>query len=529
MTSYFSLAFLLVFLPVSVAVYSVAPKRARWAVLLIASYIFFWCVSGALIAFIVASTLVVYACGLGMSALLARRDAAPAQDRAERKKIKQRYKRHMRCVLALGVGVNIALLVSLKYLGFFSGVVCSLLSLIDIEATPITASIGVPIGISFYTLMAISYLADVYRETTPADRHLGSVALFLSFFPQIMEGPICRYSQTAFALTEGKPISSRNAYEGFVRILFGLAKKFIVADRLNPFIKQVFDNYPSHDGSIVAIAAVLYTIQLYCDFSGTMDIAIGIGRIFNVNMPENFRQPFFSRTASEFWKRWHITLGTWFKDYVYYPVSLSRPCKRLAACARKKLGVRYGPLLASSVALLCVWVGNGLWHGAGSQYLFFGIYYFVMILGGGLIEPIAQSAAAWFNVNRDSIPYRAFQIIRTLGIVFVGELFFRANSMQAGLDMFAAIATRFSFDPLAQGAVLSLGVDLHDFAIVAIMLAVMLMVGILKERGVDLCAAISARGAIVRWGTVIGLFLSIVIFGAYGGTYAPVDPMYAQF
>lgn len=529
MTSYFSVAFLFIFLPLTAAAYSIVPQRARWAILLFASYVFFWCVSGMLVAFIAASTLIVYFCGLRMSALIAKREASIVQADANKRDIKRRCKRRMRCVLVSGITANMLVLITLKYLTFFSAVACSLLTLIGIGASPITSSIGIPIGISFYTLMALSYLVDVYRESTAADRHLGRVALFLSFFPQIMEGPICRYSQTACALTEGKPISSDGVYEGALRILFGMAKKLIVADRLNPFIKQVFDNYTSYDGSIIALAAVLYTVQLYCDFSGTMDIALGIGRIFNVNLPENFRQPFFSRTAAEFWKRWHITLGTWFKDYVFYPVSLCRPCKKLTALARKKFGIRYGPLLASSVALLCVWVGNGLWHGAGSQYLFFGLYYFVMIMAGGLMEPLAQKVVSDLGVNRDSVPYRVFQIARTLVIVFVGELFFRANGLQAGLNMFTKMVTAFSLDPIMQGSAFSLGVDRHDFAVVIAMLALMLVIGILKERGHSICTEISSRGAPSRWGAVICLFFACVIFGAYGGNYAPVDPMYAQF
>ena len=529
MSSYFSITFFFPFLALTLAAYGAFPSKTRWAVLLCASYVFAWCLSGTLIVFIAASTASVYLCGLGMARLLRRRDALLAAAESGRRQIKADCKHRMRRVLALGIVFNLLVLVLLKYLGFFSGAACSLLSLVGITVSLEVPAIGVPIGISFYTLMAISYLVDVYRGAVVADRHLGRVALFLCFFPQIMEGPICRYGQTATALTEGKPIEAANLYAGSLRVLFGLAKKIIVADRLNAFVKTAFDNYGSYDGGIVALAAVLYTFQLYCDFSGTMDVAIGIGRIFNVNLPENFRQPFFSRTASEFWKRWHITLGTWFKDYVYYPISLSGPCKRLTSAARKKLGVRYGPLLASSVALLCVWAGNGIWHGSGSQYLFFGLYYFVMIMAGGLVEPVAQTACARFGINRDSVPYRALQGARTLVIVFVGELFFRANGLQAGIAMFTRMASDFTFDSLAQGSVFSMGLDWQDCLIVGVMLAIMLVIGILKERGCNICKTIAAHGAPVRWSIWVFLLLAIVVFGAYGSGYTPVDPMYAQF
>ena len=529
MNSYFSLLFAFAFLPLSILAYGTAPKKARWAVLLGASYLFFWFLSGALVAFIAASTASVYLCGLGMARMMAKRDELVKEAPKEKRRIKKECKRRMKLVLAAGVAVNIGMLVALKYLGFFSGTFSSLLALAGISVPTVVTSIGVPIGISFYTLMAVSYLVDVYRETVQADRNIARIALFLSFFPQIMEGPICRYGQTAQSLFAGEPLKRENLYAGSLRILYGVAKKVVVADRLNAFIKPVFDNYASYDGGVIALAAVLYTFQLYCDFSGTMDVAIGIARIFNVELPENFRQPFFSRTASEFWKRWHITLGTWFKDYVYYPVSLSKPCKALTSSARKKLGNRYGPLLASSVALLAVWVGNGLWHGAGSQYLFFGLYYFVMIMAGGLIEPVSQSWAAKLGIDRNCAAYRAFQIARTLVVIFVGELFFRANGLQAGLGMFSIMVGNFTLDSFLQGRIFSMGLDLPDFAIVVVSLLGVLAVGLAKERGKDPLGSICSRSALPRWSVWIALALFIVVFGAYGRGYTPVDPMYAQF
>ena len=291
----------------------------------------------------------------------------------------------------------------------------------------------------------------------------------------------------------------------------------------------MFGGHYLFDGGVTAFAAILYTLQLYCDFSGTMDVALGIGQIFNVRLPKNFRQPFFSRTASEFWKRWHITLGTWLKDYVYYPVSLSAPCKRLTKRARKVFGNRYGPLLASSVALLCVWVINGLWHGAGSQYLFFGMYYFVLIMSGGLIEPVAAKAGLRLHVDRTSAPYRAFQTVRTLVIVFVGEMFFRANGLSAGLAMLRRIVTDFSLGAFTSGAIFAVGLDGPDYLVVCLALAGVLAVGIAQERGRDVLGALCERGTIARWAVAIALFMAIVIFGAYGASYIPIAPMYAKF
>ena len=181
----------------------------------------------------------------------------------------------------------------------------------------------------------------------------------MSFFPQIMEGPICRYGDTAQRLWEAPPVAWENFLFGAQRILWGMMKKMVVADRLNLFIRQVFWNYAEYDdGLVIALAAVAYTLQLYMDFSGTMDLALGSGQLFGVTLPENFRRPFFSRTIGEFWRRWHITLARGLRDYVFYPVSLARPMKRLTTWGRKHLGPHYGPLLAGSVALFCVWLGQ---------------------------------------------------------------------------------------------------------------------------------------------------------------------------
>ena len=526
---FFNLAFFALVLPFSVLAYAVAPRRLRWVVLLGISYYCFYHTSKKLIVFLVATTLSCYLCGLWLASIMDRRDAALAVKGAKRRIVREEYRRRMRRVVALAVIFNLGLLVTCKYLGFLLSVAQPLLSLAGIGAPVEAPRIGMPLGISFYTFIALSYVIDVYRGTVKPDRNLGRLALFLSFFPQMLEGPIGRYSHTAESLTEGRDITRSNLYQGTLRIFWGIAKKLIVADRLNAFVEMVFDGYASYDGGIIALAAVLYTIQLYCDFSGTIDVAIGIGRIFDVHLPENFSQPFFSRTASEFWQRWHITLGAWFKDYVYYPVSLSAPCKQLTSAARKRFGIHYGPLLASSVALFCVWFGNGLWHGSGSQYIFFGMYYFVLIMLGGLIEPVAVGAAERFGIDRNSLPYRLFQTARTLAIVFVGELIFRANGLGAGLEMLSAIAHDFTLGAFSRWDPYHMHLDIHDRNIVIAMLVVVFVIGYLKEHGLDVSAKIDSQSTLVRWVVLIVLILAIVIFGAYGYDYTPVDPMYAQF
>lgn len=528
MTSYFTLIFLIVFLPLALLAYAACPQRVRGWVLLCASYLFAWCMSGPLISFMLLSTVSVYAIARAMDGVIKRRNEQLAQVKKGKREIKATCKRQLSQLLVGGVLFNFGILFVLNYLGFFGEMATAALGALGIHARFEFPRIGAPIGISFYTLMAVSYLVDVSRETVVADHNFGRVALYLSFFPHIMEGPLARYAQTAADLWKGTPLDGTRAYRGMLRMALGFAKKLLVADRLNIYVKAVFADYANFDGGVIALAAVLYTIQLYCDFSGCMDVAIGLGQLFGVEYPENFRQPFFSRTTSEFWQRWHITLGQWFKDYVYYPISLSKPVKRLTTKARKRFGNRYGPLLVSGIALFCVWLGNGLWHGAGSQYLFFGLYYFVLIWLGGFIEPTAREWAAKHGIDREALPYRAFRTLRTLVAVFVGELFFRATSFEAGCAMFAKALTGFTLHTFVSGEIFHI-MSRADFALSVGFFAMVLALDAFYERGHDVRAWLEGKGFALRWAVWIALVMTVVIFGAYGFGYVPVDPMYAQY
>lgn len=371
MTSYFAVIFLVAFLPICIIVYSIIPQKTKKYFLLFASMVFFWLVSGQLIVYLILTIMSVHYFGIWLDRIQGKRNAAvKAAPKDERKALKKVFLHQSRLVLLFAAVIHIGVLLVIKYSPFFTTNVNNLFALLNVPLQLDIPSYIMPIGISFFTLQAISYLFDVYRGLIKADDNIFRLALFMSFFPQIVEGPICRYGQTADQLWNVKQIEFENLKLGAQRILFGLMKKLVIADRLNPLIKEVFSNYSNYQGGIIAIAAVCYTIQLYMDFSGTMDAVMGIAQIFGVTMPENFQRPFFSKSISEFWQRWHITLGTWFKDYIFYPVTMSKPMKNLTSSARKKLGNHFGPLLAGSVALFCVWFCNGLWHGSHGTIYF---------------------------------------------------------------------------------------------------------------------------------------------------------------
>ena len=513
MESYFTVMFAFFFLPITLFLYQVFPAGKRWIVLLAASLLFFWSISQELILFVILSGFLIYFFGLWMEKI---------DGKEESHKLAQKKKKK---VLIFAIFINIGILVLCKYAGFLLGNINTLFSWFNISVCIKAPKIGLPIGISFYSLQAVSYCVDVYRKRVQADHNPLRLLLFLSFFPTIMEGPICRYEQTAYALWEGKPISYHSLTFGAQRILWGVFKKLVIADRLNPMVNELFTNYQNYSGGMVLVAMVTYTIQLYMDFSGTMDVVIGIAQIFGITLPENFRQPFFSKSIAEFWQRWHITLGTWFKDYIFYPISMSKMAKKITKKTKKKLGYYYAPLVAGSIALLAVWIGNGLWHGAGWHFIFFGLYHFFFILMGNLMLPLLRKYHLQFNHGI----LRYIAMFRTTVLVCIGELIFRADGLRIALSMIQKMFVDFSFRSLSEIPLSQLHIDIQDILLIIVSLIVVFIISICKEKNVQIRYSVAALPTVFRWTLYYTLIFSIILFGAYGAGYVPVDPMYASY
>lgn len=528
MNSYMNPSFLLLFLPLVIIIYAVTKQKYRWIVLLLASLTFFCILSAHLVIYILITTLIIHYIGIWLTHIKNTCNNELIEiPKEERKIIKSKYQKKERFAVALGVLLILSILIVMKYTNFFLQNVNSLLKVLQNDFRFKWVNIVLPIGISFYSLQAISYMFDVYRGKIEADQNIFRLLLYLSFFPQIMEGPIARYSETAEKLYEGKQIEYNNLCRGVQRIAFGVMKKVLVADRVNMYVQEIFMNYYNYDGGMIFLAVILYTIQLYMDFSGMIDVAIGIGEIFGIKLPENFKQPFASKTISEFWTRWHITLGSWFREYVFYPISLSKPIKNLTSKTRKRFGNYYGPVLTGGIALFVVWLFNGIWHGAAWTFIFFGLYHFFFILMGNLFEPLVRNICTKLHINRQAKWYVCMQIIKTTIIVIFGELFFRAVSMKAGINMFVRIVRHFSFDNFS--AIPSMGLALYDFIVIGVVLAIVFIIGCLKEHNINIRELISRRNVVVRWSIYLILIFSIILFGAYGIGYVPIDPMYANF
>ena len=528
--SYCNPEYFLILLPIAILLYGITPKKHKPKMLIFLSYAFFWLISNKLLLYLIISTFSIHHFGLWLSNIKKEREEVLKETEKDNKKeVKEKYKKKEKRVLKLAVLIHIGCLLVLKYMPFFLGNINTLLKMWNVGEPILITKLLIPIGISFYTLQAVSYMADVYNDKIEADTNLGRLALWMSFFPQIMEGPIVRYADTAERLWEGRPITFHNLTFGAQRIMWGLLKKLVIADRLNIVIKEVFTNYSKYNGGTILLAALFYTIQLYMEFSGTMDVVIGTGEIFDVRLPENFKQPFLSKTINEFWRRWHITLGTWFKDYIFYPVSLSKPMRKLTTFGRKHLGNHFGPLLAGAVALFCVWSCNGLWHGAAWTFIFFGMYHFFFILIENIIEPYVIKGCEKLHINRLSKPYQLFQMARTTFIVIIGEMFFRAETLAGGFVMFKKIFTHFSIKGFFGRKIFKMGITKGDIVIVIVTLLIVLVVNLIREKGINIREKIAARPIVVRWVVYYAVILYILLFGAYGGNYIPIDPIYANF
>lgn len=514
--AYHMLAYFAIFLPAVIFLYQLLPQKFRFILMLAANALFFCIFSRWLIIYLIAAIAITYGTGRWL-------ESADRRESDTKKAVHK--KKH---ILTFVVLLNIALILILKYTNFFG---TSLQSAIrhfggDWQYRPI--KFMVPIGLSFYTLEIISYLTDVYRGVIPAEKNFAKIALYLSFFPQIMEGPIARYGQTADDLYECRSINFDNLKFGYQRILWGLFKKMVIADRLYQAVTYIFDNYAELDGSIILLGAILYTGQLYMEFSGCMDIIIGSGEIFGIKLPENFRQPFAAKDASDFWHRWHITLGTFFKDYIFYPVSLAKPVKNFAKKVKKVFGKKAAKFVAPIIALFCVWTCNGLWHGANWTFIFYGMYYFVIIVIENITEEPVRKITGNLHINRESAGYKVFRGVKLFIIVIIGELFFRAPTLTDGFKMFAGIFTDFHISSL-WADIFSLKLDEYEFIIAAAGLIIVLMVSILKEKNISIRQKLDGYRLPMRWGIWYALIIVIVLFGAYGPGYTVVDLIYAGY
>lgn len=499
------------------------PKKIRGLFLLVISLLFIYLMSFKLIIYLLITILSIYISAIIIDNINNKKNTLSKVENY--KKLKKIYIKRKKLVLIVCILINVSFLFIFKYLKFFTITTNNILSLFNVNYQFEILKIIAPIGISFYTLKALSYLFDVYEEKIKASKNFVKVALFISYFPQIIEGPISRF-ENIHTLSDGNKITYNNLCFGMQRIAFGLFKKMVIADRINIAVKQVFENYDSLSGITIFVGALFYTIMLYMEFTSAMDIVIGISEILGVKIEENFRQPFFSKNISEFWTRWHISLGKWFKDYIYYPITMSKKIKKLTLKLRKKLGLYYGSLIGGSIALFVVWLLNGLWHGAGYTFLLFGMYHFILIFIENLSKPMINKLYNKINFNKENKLYRIFQSLKVCILVIFGELIFLSPNIKALTIMVKKMFTNFYLD---KNLFSILSLDILDYIVLLVALIIVFIISFCKEKNINIRENISKKNIFIRWTIFYILIFSIIIFGAYGSFYQPVEAIYADF
>ena len=435
-----------------------------------------------------------------------------------------RGSRPARIVFAAAIFLNLGFLFAFKYLPFaqnFSSILHLPVHFPDLSAVA-------PLGISFYTLQLLGYLISVNDGGLAAEHSLIRFAVFGSFFPQITSGPISRYEDLAPQIASKRTLSYANITRGAQRVLWGFFKKLVISERAAVPVNTIFGNYGLYSGFYIPFAAVMFAVQLYCDFSGCMDITIGISEILGIHLPENFTSPFFSRSMTEFWRRWHITLGTWCKDYVFYPIQKSDLFYRLREKSIRRFGRKKGKKVPMYLAMFLMWFVVGFWHGGFLKYIIgSGLLHFAYIFLEQEGAPLWNRVNQLLHIHTESAGHIAFQRIRTFLLVCSGFIFFRADSFATAIHMYTAIGT-WNLSVFSMTGLTTLGLDLYDILVLVLSVLLLNYVETLQQKG-SVRSMIAAQSLPVRWLLFLGLFFLVLILGEYGSGFQAESFIYANF
>lgn len=504
--SLISLEFML-FVTIVVIIYYRLTQRFQWKFLLLLSVLFYMSFDVKMTGYIIASVVVNYIASNRIESL------SSSQEKKKRKQI-----------VRLALISNFSILGVVKYTDFILGNIGGLFSLVGFENGDLAVRMLIPVGISFYTFQATGYLLDVYWKKQPAEKNIWKLALFTCYFPQIIQGPISKYGQLSSQFEKRHDLNYEKLCFSLQLILWGYFKKMVIADNAAVAVKSVFGN-PEHTYGISVIIGVLcYCIQLYADFSGGIDVIRGVSALFDIELVDNFRQPFFSKSISEFWRRWHITLGTWMKDYVFYPFSLSKVANRIGKKSRERFGKVIGRKIPICLANLLVFFLVGIWHGASWHFIVYGIYNGLIIAISSLLEPVYEKMFRVTKIDKNKLGYQIFQVVRTFLLVNIGWYFDNARNLE---ESFLLMKNTFHYSEIQFVNGTYLGLSIYQYLIIIAGCIVLFAVEYIKEKGMSVRKRIQDMPLVCRWAIWIVLLYAIPILGHY--SQGAGGFMYAQF
>ncbi len=469
----------LYFFPIVVTLYFVFPRKIRWFWLLITSYFFYMSWNPKYALLILTSTIITYLSGIYIE------------------KANKRGSGNKKIFVALSFISNLAILIGFKYFNFINENFALLFEKIGLDWSVSNLNILLPVGISFYTFQALSYTMDVYRGKIGATHHFGKYALFVSFFPQLVAGPIEKSANLLPQFDRANKFDYDRIKDGLILMAWGFFKKMVIADRLAILVNTVYANPTSYSGFELIIATLFFAVQILCDFSGYTDIAIGAAKVLGFDLMKNFDRPYFSKSIPEFWRRWHISLGGWFRDYLYFPLGGSR-----VSTFKKYRNI------------MIVFLVSGIWHGASWNFLIWGFLHGIYQIIDLAITPQVNKINASLKINTSSLIHKLYKVILTFSLVTIAWVFFRANTFA---DAIYIIQNSFVFNPevVISGDIYKLGLPWREFKIVVVAMLVLFGANLL-ERKYHLLDFLRKQHLIIRWAFYIVLVLYVLFYGVYG-------------
>lgn len=484
--SYISISFF-VFVIIAWIVFRIFPAERRWIVLLSASLLFYGMFSPLYLLFLLYTALTTFFAG----------------------RLLEKKKEWKKRILVITLILNVAVWIFVKYYPYAASMVNRLSPAIVL---PVFENLLIPVGISYYTLQSAGYLIDIYRGEA-AEKNFFRYVLFLVWFPAIVQGPIARYHQLAPQFRKGSSPDFDEVRERLLLILYGIIKKLVIADRLAVIANYAFENYAELGFFQLYLGALAYSFQLYMDFSGCVDLCRGVSGLFGITLPANFDSPYFARSISRFWRKWHISLSSWLRDYIYFPLGGSRK-----GLSRKCWNI------------LIVFLVSGFWHGAGVHFLLWGLLHGLYQVIGIATASVRKKIKRALNIQPDSSSDKIYQTVITFHLVAFAWIFFRADG---GIQAFQYIRQMLtSWDPwtLCDGSFYTMGLSKNMFIIVVINLAAVMFADYLHEKNIaGLRTRICRMHIVIRWLIYFVLIYDILLFGAYGTGVSETAFLYGEF
>lgn len=491
----------LLFFPVVCLIYFVVPTRLKNLWLLAASYYFYMCWNAKYALLLLFSTTATFLSGIAME-----RIKQSAQEES-------RKLRHKKLVVAACFIVNIGILFFFKYCNYGIHLLSRVMGLVGLQLSLPAFDIILPVGISFYTFQALSYTMDVYRGDIYAEKNFFRYALFVSFFPQLVAGPIERSKNLLRQLASTKKaFDFENAVHGIFIMLWGFFLKMVVADRIAIFVDAVYADGLPYGGWYLIVGTILFAFQIYCDFSGYSTIAIGAAKVMNIELMENFRSPYLSASVAEFWRNWHISLTSWFRDYLYLPLGGSR-CSRWRKYFNK----------------MAVFIVSGLWHGANLTFVVWGGLNGLFQILGEILQPARDKLVGALNIDRSSLTHWLVKLLVTFALVDFTWIFFRAQSISHAFQIVNSIFTADNPWVLFDGSLHALCIDGMNFRLVLMCIAFLLACDFAKLRGLSIYGLIRRQPWYAQIVVFVFAVCFILVFGAWGTDYDAAAFIYFQF